>query len=184
MQTSHSLHERAEKVSLGWLIFHVPWSCLPALLTQLYNSIWLHPLPLHATQNVPWCIPNNACEAWISVYYLILFYYDFNFMFVLWSFLFLSARLHNLIVSHWYFVAVRFGHINIQALGIIILWNQVTLKTSLPARYCTLLKVWDCCMNEVMAARMINHGSSAWVTLCPPFCILFYPDCSYAISEF
>jgi len=86
----------------------------------------------------------------VSLCYLILFYNDFNFVFVFWPFLFLSARLHNLIVSHWYFMAVRFGHINIQAPGIMNLWNQVTLKTSLPARYCTLFKVWDCCMNEVM----------------------------------
>jgi hypothetical protein len=108
------------------------------------------PATLQATHNLSWCVPNNIYETWISVCYFVLFYYDFNFVFVLWPFIFLSATLQSLIVSHWYFVALRFGHINIQAPGIIILWNQVTFKTFLPARYCTLFKVWDCCMNEVM----------------------------------
>jgi len=128
----------------------VAYLALPHYWLSLYNSIWLHPLPSR---------PPTMCHvAYLTIpmkpgsLYVVLFrfYYDFNFMFILWPFLFLSARLHNLIVSHWYFVAVRFGHISIQTPGIIILWNQVTLKTSLPARYCTLFKVWDSCMNELM----------------------------------
>ena len=38
-----------------------------------------------------------------------------------------------------------FGHMKLST-WIIILWNQVTLRTSLLAAYCTLFKMWRCWM--------------------------------------
>jgi hypothetical protein len=54
-----------------------------------------------------------------------------------------------------------------------ILWNQVTWKTSLSVRYCTLFKVWDCWMNDLNSCTkdwlMVEVHRSLW---CLPFCIL------------
>lgn len=55
---------------------------------------------------------------------------------------------------------------------VLIWWNQVTLKTSLSARCCILFKVRTPERIICRTAQKINHGWSAWVARCPPFCIL------------
>jgi hypothetical protein len=76
---------------------------------------------------------------------------------------------------HTFFVTVTICPNWNSGTWVVIIWNQVTLKTSLSARYCTLIKVQDCWMNELQGAQNIDNGRSSRVTVVPalPCSVLF-----------
>ena len=145
----------------------------------------MYPSPFQTTQKVPWCIHNSAYEAWISLFYLILlwfyfallcFYFDLSYSFLPDC----TISLYRL----WFLWLWGFGHIKIQVRWVVILWHQVTLKTSLSARYCTLFKVQDCWINEVMGCTNDWLWLECMGHLVPTLLYTFYPHWFYAISKF